>query len=227
VNVPSYPAEGASLAPVRVLVVDDHEIVRSGLAAFLLAIPDMVLVGTARNGLEALRQCEQLRPDVVLMDLAMPMMDGVAATAGIRAAHPGIQVIVLTSFKEQELVRQALEAGAIGYLLKDLGVEELATAIRNAHAGKPTLAPEAAQALIQATFQAQKPAYDLTAREHDVLGCMVDGLSNAEIGQRLVISESTVKFHVSNILNKLQAASRTEAVSIALQEGLVAQGRAH
>jgi two-component system, NarL family, response regulator LiaR len=221
VNDLSHLDAEASAPPIRVLVVDDHEIVRSGLAAFLLVIPDMEMVGTARNGLEALSQCAHLHPDVVLMDLSMPLMDGVTATARIRAAHPDIQVIVLTSFKDQELVRQALEAGAIGYLLKDLGVEDLAAAIRNACAGKPTLAPEAAQALIQATFRPRKPAYDLTAREQDVLAHMVEGLSNAEIAERLVISESTVKFHVSNILGKLKAGSRTEAVSIALQAGLV------
>ena len=215
------PDTYTSGAPIRVLVVDDHEIVRSGLSAFLLAIPDMEMVGAARNGLEALHACEQHRPDIVLMDMVMPVMDGATATAKIRAAYPETQVIVLTSFKEQDLVKQALEAGAMGYLLKDVGVEELAAAIRNAYAGRPTLAPEAAQALIQATFKPAKPTYDLTDREKDVLARMVEGLSNAEIAQRLVISESTVKFHVSNILGKLKAASRMEAVSIALQEGLV------
>ena len=214
-------AEGDVSATIRVLVVDDHEIVRSGLRAFLMAIPDLEMVGEARNGLEALKLCGTLHPDVVLMDIMMPSMDGAAATRSIRKLHPGVQVLALTSYKEDDLVKQALEAGAIGYLLKDVGVAELATAIRNAHAGKPTLAPEAAQALITATLRPPKPTYDLTGRERDVLAAMVKGLSNAEIAEQLVISESTVKFHVSNILGKLDAGSRTEAVSLALQQGLV------
>lgn len=214
---------GASEPPIRVLVVDEHEVVRSGLSAFLLAVPDMEMVGAARNGLEALKLCGQVHPDVVLMDMVMPTMDGVTATRAIREQHPDIQVIALTSFAEEHAVREALEAGAIGYLLKDLSVEELATAVRNAHAGKPTLAPEAAQALIQATFKPAPPTYDLTGREKEVLALMVEGLSNATIAERLVISESTVKFHVSNILGKLKVGSRTEAVALALQEGLVEQ----
>jgi NarL family two-component system response regulator LiaR len=179
------------------------------------------MVGEARNGLEAIKTCDQLRPDVVLMDMMMPLMDGPTATKQIRANHPDIQVIALTSFKEDELVKEALEAGAIGYLLKDLGAQELATAIRNAYHGKPTLAPEAAQALISATLHPGRPSYDLTERERDVLGLMVEGMSNAEIAGRLVISESTVKFHVSNILGKLNVGSRTEAVSLALKEHLI------
>ncbi|MGC9468902.1 MAG: response regulator [Anaerolineae bacterium] len=206
---------------IRVLVVDDHEIVRSGLEAFLLAVPDLVMVGEARNGLEALTLCERHQPDVVLMDMVMPELDGANATRKIRETYPDTQVIALTSFQEKDLVTQALEAGAIGYLLKDLTLEELAMAIRNAHAGKPTLAPAAAQALIEAAMKPKQPSYDLTTRETDVLALMVDGLSNAQIGERLEISESTVKFHVSNILKKLDAMSRTEAVSLALRGGLV------
>jgi NarL family two-component system response regulator LiaR len=220
-KAPETSSESSTSYRIRVLIVDDHEVVRRGLSTFMLAVPDIEMVGEARNGLEAIKTCDQLRPDVVLMDMMMPLMDGPTATKQIRANHPDIQVIALTSFKEDELVKKALEAGAIGYLLKDLGAQELATAIRNAYHGKPTLAPEAAQALISATLHPGRPSYDLTERERDVLGLMVEGMSNAEIAGRLVISESTVKFHVSNILGKLNVGSRTEAVSLALKEHLI------
>jgi len=207
--------------PVRVLLVDDHAVVRSGLAAFLLAFDDLELVGEAGRGEEAVRFCEEHRPDVVLMDLVMPGMDGVAATRAIRERCPEVQVIVLTSFKEKELVEGALEAGAIGYLLKSVSADELAEAIRKAHAGRASLAPEAAQALIQASRQPPAPGFDLTEREREVLALMVEGLSNPQIAERLVVSPSTVKYHVSNILSKLGVSSRTEAVALALQSGLV------
>jgi len=207
--------------PIRVLLVDDHAVVRSGLGAFLLAYDDLELVGEAASGEEAVRLCERFQPDVVLMDLVMPGMDGATATRLIREHCPQIQVIALTSFKEKELVEGALEAGAIGYLLKNVSAEELANAIRKAHAGKPTLAPEAAQVLIQAARQPPAPGFDLTEREREVLALMVEGLSNPEIAERLVVSPSTVKFHVSNILSKLGVASRTEAVALAVQHHLV------
>ncbi len=206
---------------IRVLLVDDHAVVRSGLGAFLLAFDDLELVGEAGSGQEAVRLCARVQPDVVLMDLVMPGMDGVAATRAIREQWPQIQVIALTSFREEELVKGVLEAGAIGYLLKNISADELAQAIRAAHAGRPTLAPEAAQALIQATRQPLRLGYDLTEREREVLGLMVEGLSNPQIAERLVVSHSTVKFHVSNILSKLGATSRTEAVALALQHNLV------
>jgi NarL family two-component system response regulator LiaR len=207
--------------PIRVLLVEDHAVVRSGLGAFLMAFDDLELVGEASDGQEAVRLCEQLRPDVVLMDLVMPGMDGAAATQVIRERCPDIQVIALTSFKETELVEGALQAGAIGYLLKNVSADQLAEAIRGAHAGRPTLAPEAAQALIQATRQPRKLGFDLTDRERDVLELMVEGLTNPQIADQLIVSRSTVKFHVSNILSKLGASSRTEAVSLALQHDLV------
>jgi len=209
--------------PIRVMLVDDHAVVRSGLSAFLLAFDDLELVAEAGGGEEAVRLCEQLQPDVVLMDLVMPGMDGAAASRAIRERCPQIQIIALTSFKEKELVQGALEAGAIGYLLKNVTADELADAIRAAHAGRPTLAPEAAQALIQATREPPSPGYDLTERERQVLALMVEGLSNPEIAERLVVSPSTVKFHVSNILSKLGVAGRTEAVALAVQHHLVTQ----
>jgi NarL family two-component system response regulator LiaR len=207
--------------PIRVLLVDDHAVVRSGLGAFLLAFEDLELIGEARGGEEAVRLCDDLQPDVILMDLMMPGMDGAEATTIIRERHPQIQVIALTSFKEQDLVERAMKAGAIGYLLKNVSAEELANAIRAAKAGKPTLAPEAAQALIHAATKPPKIGYDLTDREREVLALMVEGLTNPEIADRLVVSRSTIKFHVSSILSKLNASSRTEAVAIALQHHLI------
>jgi two-component system, NarL family, response regulator LiaR len=206
---------------IRVMLVDDHAVVRSGLATFLMASEDMELVGEASSGEQALSLCPQVKPDVVLMDLVMPGMDGATATRKIREGCPEIQVIALTSFKEQELVQGALQAGAIGYLLKDISSDELANSIRAAYAGKPTLAPEAAQALIQATrMPAEKIGFDLTEREREVLALMIEGLNNNEIADRLVVSRSTAKFHVSSILSKLRATSRTEAVAVALQNNL-------
>jgi NarL family two-component system response regulator LiaR len=207
---------------IRVMIVDDHSVVRSGLSTFLMTYDDMELVADVASGEKAVNLCSESNPDVVLMDLVMPGMDGATATRKIREKCPEIQVIALTSFKEKDLVEGALKAGAIGYLLKDVSANELANAIRAAFAGKPTLAPEAAEALIQATrYPAEEIGFDLTEREHEVLALMVEGLNNNQIADRLVISRSTAKFHVSGVLSKLGAASRTEAVATALKHNLV------
>jgi len=207
--------------PTRVMIVDDHAMVRSGLAAFLSVADDCVLVGEAASGAEALRLCDQASPDVVLMDLVMPGMDGVATTRAIRERFPGVRVIALTSFPEDRLIQDVLEAGAISYLLKNVSADELARAIRAAREGRSTLAPEAAQALIARATQPKTPGHDLSAREREVLALMVLGLRNPEIAERLVVGRSTVKFHVSSILGKLGAQSRTEAVALAIQHRLV------
>jgi two-component system, NarL family, response regulator LiaR len=207
--------------PIRVALVDDHAVVRSGLKAFLMVFDDLELVGEASSGQEAVLLAERVRPDVILMDLIMPDMDGAATTKAIRSRWPGIQVVALTSFREDDLVKNALQSGAIGYLLKNVGADELADAIRSAHAGRPTLAPEAAQVLIHASRQPEQPRYDLTEREREVLALLVQGLSNNDIADRLVVSRSTVKFHVSSILSKLSVTSRTEAVALALNNKLV------
>jgi len=203
------------------MIVDDHAMVRRGLSTFLKVKPDLELVGEARNGQEALQVCEQVRPDVVLMDLVMPEMDGMAATRAIRERWPQVQVIALTSFQERDLVQKALQAGAISYLLKNVSANDLAEAIRAAYAGRSTLAPEAIQALVQVERQPTVQDYDLTTRELEVLALLVEGLSNPEIAERLSVSRSTAKAHVSNILSKLSVANRAEAVAMAVQQNLV------
>ena len=206
---------------IRVLVVDDHTMVRRGLATFLKVFDDLELAGEAASGQEAILQCAELQPDVVLMDMVMPDMDGATATRLIRKQSPLTQVLALTSFKEEVLVQSALQAGAIGYLLKDVSADDLAQAIRAAQAGRSTLSPEAAQALVHATSQPPVPGIDLTERELEVLSLMVEGLNNTQIAAKLTISPSTVKSHVSSILSKLGVASRTEAVTMALRNRLV------
>lgn len=209
------------IGTIRVMLVDDHAVVRSGLAAFLLAFDDLELVGAAADGEEALRKCREVQPDVVLMDLVMPGLDGAAAARAIREDFPETQIVALTSFKDEEFVTSALEAGAIGYLLKNVTAAELAEAIRSAHAGRPTLSPEATTALVQSTRKSPQPRYELTERELEVLALMVGGLNNPEIAERLAVTRSTVKFHVSNILSKLGVGSRVEAVALAVQHDLV------
>ena len=205
---------------IKVMLVDDHAVVRSGLSAFLSVVPDLELVGEAENGDEAVRRCGLLHPDVILMDLMMPGTDGVTATRLIHEKYPAVHVIALTSFPEDDLVQKALQAGATGYLMKNVSARELADAIRAAHKGKMTLSPEAAQALAQAAAQKHDGA-ELTDREREVLKLMVEGLNNTEIAERLFVSLSTVKYHISNILSKLQVDNRVAAVTLALQKKLV------
>jgi NarL family two-component system response regulator LiaR len=207
--------------PIKVLLVDDHAVVRSGLGAVLLSYDDLMLVGEAGNGQEAIQLCEKCMPDVVLMDILMPVMDGVAATAAIHEKWPDIHIIALTSYKEKDMVEGALKAGALSYLIKNVSAEELVGAIRGAMSGQPRLSPEAAQVLIQEIKRPSLPAYDLTDREKEILALMVEGLANTSIADKLVVSRSTVKFHVSNILSKLGVTTRTEAVATALKHNLV------
>jgi len=206
---------------IRVMVVDDHTMVRRGLATFLRAFDDLELAGEAESGEAAIQLCAKVLPDVILMDMVLPVMDGAAATRAIREQFPQVQVIALTSFKEGDLVKNALEAGAIGYLLKDVSADDLVWAIRAAHSGRATLSPEAAQALVETTNQPPAPGLDLTEREREVLALMIEGLNNTQIAGRLGVSPSTIKSHVSNILSKLGVASRTEAVSLALRAHIV------
>jgi NarL family two-component system response regulator LiaR len=207
---------------LRVLLVDDHAMVRRGLAAFLKAFDDLELTGEAVDGADALRRCAEVLPDVVLMDLMMPEMDGVAAIRAIRLRFPTVRIIALTSFREEELVQRALQAGATGYLLKNVSADELVAAIRATHAGRRILAPEATQALIDAAAQPPVPGADLSVREREVLALLVRGLNNTAIAETLVVSRSTAKAHVSNILTKLGVSSRTEAVALAMRHHLIA-----
>jgi NarL family two-component system response regulator LiaR len=212
---------------IRVMIVDDHTMVRKGLGTFLKAFDEsgsgqaLQLVGEAESGAQAIKLCAELLPDVVLMDMKMPDMDGATATKIIREKFPQIQIIVLTSFKEGTLIQNALEAGAIGYLLKDVSANELARAIRSAYKGRVTLSPQVAQSLVETANLPPAPGLDLTERERDVLKLMIEGLNNVQIAGRLSVSPSTIKSHVSNILSKLGVASRTEAVTLALRNNIV------
>jgi two-component system, NarL family, response regulator LiaR len=207
-------------APIRVMIIDDHEIVRRGLGAMLTAYEDLRLFGEAESCEQALQMLADDQPDVILMDLVMPEVDGAVATRRIKMVYPHIQVIALTSFKEQELVHAALQAGAVGYLLKNIPANELADAIRSAHRGRMTLAPEVSRQLIENSLTNVKQDA-LTRRELEVLRLMVEGAGNAEIAEKLFVSRSTVKYYVSSILSKLGASSRTEAVSMAIKQHLV------
>ncbi len=206
---------------IQVMLVDDHNVVRSGLATFLKAYEDLVLIGEAKNGLEAVKLCHQCTPDVILMDLLMPEMDGIAATRAILDKFPEIKIVAMTSFEDEGLVHGVLAAGAISYLLKNVTADELAKAIREAASGRSTLSPEAAKALIQATRPSKQPVSDLTEREREVLNLLVQGHSNQQIADAMVISLATVKAHISNILSKFQVSSRAEAINFAIKHKLV------
>lgn len=206
---------------IRVMIVDDHLMVRDGLKVFLSTYDDLEVVAEADDGGQAVQLIPQVQPDVVLMDVLMPKMDGPTATALIRASYPDIQVIALTSFVEEDLVQQALQSGAIGYLLKDVRADKLADAIRAAHQGRATIDATAAQVLVQSARQPPQLGQDLTAREREVLALLVNGMTNKEIAKELTLSMGTVRLHVSNILSKLRASNRTEAATLALQHKLI------
>jgi two-component system, NarL family, response regulator LiaR len=206
---------------IRVLIADDHALVRKGMMMFLGSCADIEVVGQAANGEEAVAECATLKPDVVLMDLMMPELDGIAATRAILHSNPQIRIIALTSFREDERIYTAVKAGIVGYLLKDCTPDELASAVRDVYAGKSTIPPEYMLAALRVAENMNSRQFHLSDREQDVLLLIVRGLSNRQIAQNLTLGESTVKFHVSNILSKLGVATRAEAVAMAIQQNLV------
>jgi two-component system, NarL family, response regulator LiaR len=206
---------------IRVLIVDDHGILRSGLKTTLSIFKDIEVVGEAEDGEEAVRLCGELHPAVVLMDLVMPVMDGLEATRKIRQNCPEVRIIALTSFKDDVLIQRVLKAGAISYLLKNVSADALVSAVRAACDGRPSLSPEATQAVIRIATRPYSADYDLTDREMEVLALMVQGASNSDIAARLVIGLSTAKTHVSNVLSKLGVTTRSEAIALAIQRRLV------
>ncbi len=213
--------DGGNEKRIKVVIVDDHVLVRSGLEVVLGMFDDLELVGQAGDGEEALRLCDELRPDVVLMDLVMPGMSGVEATRRVLDTCPDTKVVALTSFTEEDLIGETLRAGAIGYLMKNVSADQLADAVRAAAAGRSTLAPEAADVLVRSVSAPRSQADSLTPREQEVLKLMADGLTNADIADRLVIGVATVKTHVSSIIAKLGVSTRTEATALAIRRGLV------
>ena len=206
---------------IRAVTVDDHEIMRGGIKFTLLAFDDLLLVGEARSGEDAVRVCREVSPDVVLMDMKMPKMDGIATTRAIKEAHPEVHVVILTSFHDKQLVQQAIQAGAVGYVLKDASKDELAQAIRAAHEGRTILSSEAAKDLAQVDAPPTAVDGDLTDREREVLKLLAKGLSNKQIADRLHRSPFTVRSHVSHVIAKLGAANRAEAAALAVQRGLI------
>lgn len=208
--------------PIRVLIADDHAIVRKGVRALLATEPDINVIGEARNGSEAIVEAQRLRPEVILMDLVMPEVDGISAISHITALQPEVCILVLTSFSTDDKVFPAVKAGALGYLLKDSGPDELANAIRQVYRGESSLHPQIARKLLQELSQSsgQTPPDPLTDREIEVLRLVARGYSNQDIALELTISDATVRTHVSNILGKLHLTSRTQAALYALKEGL-------
>lgn len=209
--------------PIRVLIADDHAIVRKGLRALLATELDIDVVGEAHDGKQAITEAQRLRPDVILMDLVMPELDGIAAIHHISAHQPDTRILVLTSFSTDDKIFPAIKAGALGYLLKDSGPDELVSAIRQVHQGESSLHPHVARKLLQELTRhtPQPDATPLSDRELEVLQLVAQGQSNQQIAEQLTIKEATVRTHVSNILNKLHLSSRTQAALYALREGLV------
>jgi NarL family two-component system response regulator LiaR len=205
---------------IRVLIVDDHPMIRQGLSYMVRQEPALLLVGEASDGAEALMIAQQVRPDVVLMDFKLPKIDGIVATREILKSNPKARIIMLTSFYEPDVVNEALQAGTVGYLLKTASAGDLVHAIREAHLGRRVLAEEATNALIQAAQSTQVGA-SLTEREREILALIAQGLSNNAISAKLFITVPTVKFHTTNILSKLGVESRTEAVLVAIKHRLV------
>jgi len=202
---------------IKVLVVDDHPLVRQGINVLLDTYDDIAVVGEAENGRKSVEMCKNYKPDIVLMDLIMPEVNGVEATRRILKDNPSVKVVILTSYIDKKLIEDSLKAGATGYVLKNISGDNLVETIRNAYKGKSTLSSEASDFLISNLKNPPSAEYDLTSQEKKIIACLIDGLSNKKIAQKLVLSLSTVKFHVGNILSKLGASSRTEAVSIAIK----------
>jgi NarL family two-component system response regulator LiaR len=207
--------------PIKVMIVDDHPIVRDGMKNMLLVFDDLEFGGEAENGRAALTFMSRDLPDVILMDIAMPEMNGIDATRAILEQYPQVKIIMLTSYPDDALIQESLQAGAIGFLLKNASIDTLADAIRSAYAGQPVLAPEATKALVRLTTGPLKPGGDLSQREMEVLALIVEGLSNEEIAERLVISPATARHHVSACIQKLGAANRAQASALAVKYGLV------
>lgn len=210
---------------IRVMVVDDHPLAQSGLRNFLSGFPDMELVGEANDGAEAVKAYERLHPDVVLMDMLMPIMDGVAATAAIRAIDGQARIIVVTSTYEAELIDRALQAGAVGYLLKNISAFDLAQAVRAAHAGRSTMSPEVLDAIIQGKQNTSQHGVELSEREQSIMQLLIVGRSNPQIADELHLSRATIKYHLANIFAKLGVASRAEAIARAYELRLLTPGR--
>ena len=206
---------------IHVLIVDDHPVVRDGLSNMLMAFDDLVVAGEAEDGRAALALCQQNTPDVILMDIFMSGMDGILATRIILKHYPQVKIIILTSYPEDDLIQEALEAGAIGYVLKNASIDALANAIRSAYSGQLTLAPEVTKALIDIKTGPLKPGHDLTQREREVLALIVQGMSNEGIAEQLVISPATARHHVSACIQKLGAANRAQAAALAVKHRLV------
>jgi len=207
--------------PIRIVVVDDHDVVRHGLRVFIRTFADMEFVGEANNGLNAIQVCLETNPDLVLMDIFMPQMDGIEAIKRIKQDNPYIKILALTSSRAEETVVGALKAGATGYILKNASFEEMDRAIRDVMMGRRSLSPEAASALIQATTRPPEEHFDLTPRELEVLALLVTGVNNGEIAERLFVSVSTVKYHIGNLFTKIGATNRVEALKIAMEHHLI------